>query len=337
MNGPLISVIIPIYNMEPYLARCLNSVLENDYSELEIICVNDGSKDKSLEILREYARKDARIRIVDKENGGLSDARNKGMEIATGEFISFLDADDYIHPQFFEILADVQREKDADVVACMFQSISVFAPVPVFDVVNGWSNKTSYYSPEQMYRKRALREFVCGRLYRTSMAKRISFLISSVYYAEDAIYNSDFFEAFPDACICKLSQELYYYCNRPGSLAKANEDKLLNMAEYFIAKSKHSSRYGDYYLSKGLRIAMNARYMSDHIHANRELSKQSRKLIRSGTKDLLQAKKLSKKEKYGVLGFLYVPGLYWLYKIRVSPGMLRWEIEEWKRRHFRKP
>lgn len=98
---PKISIIIPVYNMERYLARCLDSVINQTLADIEIICVNDGSTDKSPEILQEYALKDARIIIVNQRNGGLSSARNSGMRIAKSEYIGFVDSDDWIEPETY--------------------------------------------------------------------------------------------------------------------------------------------------------------------------------------------------------------------------------------------
>ena len=98
MQTPLISVIIPVYNVEAYLPRCLDSVIQNTYRNLEIICVDDGSTDGSPEILRDYAQRDARITVITKENGGVSSARNAGLDRATGEFVAFIDSDDFVHP-----------------------------------------------------------------------------------------------------------------------------------------------------------------------------------------------------------------------------------------------
>ena len=100
---PAISIIIPIYNVEKYLRRCLESVQNQTFTDWEAICVNDGSSDSSADIVREFAARDARFKLVNKENGGLSDARNAGMAVASGEYILYLDSDDFIHPQTFEI------------------------------------------------------------------------------------------------------------------------------------------------------------------------------------------------------------------------------------------
>lgn len=97
-----ISVIIPVYNVEDYLNKCLDSIINQTFKDIEIICVNDGSKDNSLQIVKEYAQKDNRIKIVDKENGGLSSARNAGLEVATSEWISFIDSDDWLDIDTFE-------------------------------------------------------------------------------------------------------------------------------------------------------------------------------------------------------------------------------------------
>ena len=104
------SIIIPVYNMEQYLGECLDSVIGQTYKNLEIICVNDGSKDSSLDILKEYEKKDNRIKIIDKENDGVSMARNDGISVATGDYIIFVDSDDTIEPDYIEkIVADTEK------------------------------------------------------------------------------------------------------------------------------------------------------------------------------------------------------------------------------------
>ena len=116
-NQIKVSVIIPVYNVEQYLPKCLASVVRQTLQEIEIICVNDGSIDNCLKILEEFKSKDKRIKIINKENGGLGSARNAGFEIARGEYISFIDSDDYIDENFLELLYNEAKEDDADV-AC---------------------------------------------------------------------------------------------------------------------------------------------------------------------------------------------------------------------------
>lgn len=120
---PAISVIIPIYNVEKYLRRCLDSVKNQTFTDWEAICVNDGSPDNSAAILAEYAAMDARFKIVNKENGGLSDARNAGMAVASGDYILYLDSDDFIHLQTMEIAHTLAVRDGSDIVSFTYDRI----------------------------------------------------------------------------------------------------------------------------------------------------------------------------------------------------------------------
>ena len=119
----LISIIIPIYNVEKYLHCCINSVIRQTYKNLEIILIDDGSPDNCGKICDEYAKKDNRIKVIHKENGGLSSARNAGLDIAKGEYISFVDSDDYVAENFIEKLYKLCKENDADIAECDFYRI----------------------------------------------------------------------------------------------------------------------------------------------------------------------------------------------------------------------
>lgn len=112
----LLSVIVPVYNVEPYLSRCLDSICNQSYRELEIICVNDGSTDHSLLILQEYAEKDSRIQVITKENGGLVSARKAGILRASGEYVTYVDSDDWIEQGMYEHLIALAESEDADIV-----------------------------------------------------------------------------------------------------------------------------------------------------------------------------------------------------------------------------
>ena len=117
-NKYKVSIIIPVYNVEKYLRECLDSVVNQTLKDIEIICINDGSKDNSLEILKEYSQKDERIKIISKENEGLSITRNRGIDIAQGEYIGFVDSDDYIDHSMFEKLYENAKKNDLDIIMC---------------------------------------------------------------------------------------------------------------------------------------------------------------------------------------------------------------------------
>ena len=115
MENKLISIIVPVYNVEEYLKQCLDSILEQTFSDYEVILVNDGSTDNSGLICQEYAEKDSRIRYFEKENGGLSDARNYGIEQAQGEYLTFVDSDDFLDKMHLNVLYTALVSNNVDI------------------------------------------------------------------------------------------------------------------------------------------------------------------------------------------------------------------------------
>ena len=113
-----ISIILPVYNVEKYVEKCLNSIKNQDYKNFEAIIVDDGSKDKSVEIIENFIKKDGRFKLYHKENGGLSDARNFGMNFVTGKFVIFIDSDDYIENKMLTTLYENITKEQADVYIC---------------------------------------------------------------------------------------------------------------------------------------------------------------------------------------------------------------------------
>lgn len=118
MKKNKVSIIIPVYKVEPYIDECLNSIVNQTYSNLEIILVDDGSPDTCPQKCDEWASKDSRIRVVHKQNGGLSSARNAGMDVATGDFFMFVDSDDFIESNMVESLLDIHKKQESDITCC---------------------------------------------------------------------------------------------------------------------------------------------------------------------------------------------------------------------------
>lgn len=126
MNQPLVSIIVPIYKVEPYLLRCLDSIVNQTYTNLEIILVDDGSPDGSPHICDEYAGEDSRIVVIHKKNGGQSEARNQGLDICKGDYISFVDSDDWVEPTYIEELLKLITKEDADIAICELKRTKLF-------------------------------------------------------------------------------------------------------------------------------------------------------------------------------------------------------------------
>lgn len=186
MNREKISVVVPIYNAEAYLEKCLNSILAQTYENLEIILVNDGSKDKSLELMEKYKNQDARIIIINKENGGVSSARNRGIEAATGKYIIFIDADDYIENNMFEVLEEDLFKNNVDMSMCGYRNVDsngniLYESKPMeekyFDAKTFRHNlfKGDYY-----------RDLICNKLFRLEIIKE-----NNIRFREDIHLNEN--------------------------------------------------------------------------------------------------------------------------------------------------
>ena len=123
MNQPLVSIILPVYNAQNHLARCVGSICAQTYQNIEIVILNDGSKDQSLPVCEEFRQKDPRILLVDKANSGVSDTRNLGLKLASGKYVEFVDSDDYLDPDFTERLVAAAEENEADFVIAPYKMV----------------------------------------------------------------------------------------------------------------------------------------------------------------------------------------------------------------------
>ena len=163
-----VSIIIPVYKVENYLSETVNSVLAQTYSNIEIILVDDGSPDASPQLCDDYAQQDKRIKVIHKENGGLSSARNAGMDVATGEYIMFLDSDDLYDNNMVETLLQLKKETNTDVAAAEFQRFE--DGTQNYEIIQKFHRNSTYYSYEGIdYYKRLINRTtdcsVCNKLF----------------------------------------------------------------------------------------------------------------------------------------------------------------------------
>jgi len=218
---PRISVIIPVYNVEAYLAECLDSCISQDIPDAEFICVNDGSSDSSADILAKYAERDNRIRIVNKPNGGLSSARNAGIAASNGEWIVFLDSDDKFKPGALSTLKKrIETSHEADI---MIYCADTF-PEPIEN--EGWYLKTlqfpaaSYtsFSPKVLFAERGSMPYVWRQAYRKGLLEESKVTFDEdLKYGEDVLYQM---EIFPQASVFEFIEDVLmsYRLKREGSI-----------------------------------------------------------------------------------------------------------------------
>ncbi|MDR1361565.1 MAG: glycosyltransferase [Rickettsiales bacterium] len=208
-----ISVIIPVYKVEKYLARCLDSIINQTYHNLEIICIDDGSPDNSIAILQKYAAKDPRIKIIRQKNMGLSDARNNGFAAATGEYVHFIDSDDWIDSDYYEIMLAAMESANAPV------------SVSGFDNENKYNASVVYDRPrvlkslrQRVYGTRVIDvNFVWRYLARRDFLKKNKIEFPKGLRAmEDAFWTLKLVEKAPVIAIAPHTQ--YHYCYNESSI-----------------------------------------------------------------------------------------------------------------------
>lgn len=328
----LISVIIPIYNMEAYLGRCLDSVLNNTYRNLEVICVDDGSKDRSLEILRDYAAQDKRVLVVTKENGGVSSARNAALDRMQGEYFSFVDPDDFIHPQYFELLMHAINHTEADISFCDFQTVEDKDLPLRTESILSQSNDFQVLKRSELFIIHQYRSYVWGRLLRVSMLKGIRFQ-EDLSYAEDAVFFAAYAEQNASLTAVIVPQKLYYYYQREDSLVKqAKLPQQLKIAEICVDKLLKQAAPEEVFLDQAVKRCLSVWYLSSHILPDRAIAKTCRQWLRPCGKRLRASSLYSAKEKLLYSLFGWCPQFYWLYRSITQPDMWAWEKAERKKR-----
>lgn len=217
-----ISIIVPIYNMEKYLKRSLESLVAQTFSDLEIILVDDGSTDASYLICSEYAKNDDRIILIHKENGGLSSARNAGLERATGDYIGFMDSDDYILRDMYEYLAHIYEETKADIICCGISR--VYTERGKAYNTRSFSGIQIYSKQEALYRFQLNNDIGCAawnKIFRKDVVKNLNFepykRLEDSRYVCKAIMNSE--------NIAYGADVKYIYEIRNGSITRSGFDE----------------------------------------------------------------------------------------------------------------
>lgn len=247
-ENELISIVVPVYNTEAYVARCLDSIIKQTHKNLEIIIVDDGSTDNSGKICDEYSEKDKRIRVIHRGNGGVSSARNLGKEIATGKWISYVDADDTIEPKFCEEMLRCAKDKCVDYVCSGYKRI--------------FPRGAEAYNTS--YQRKILKKddfiyclmnvqfgygFVHMKLIKANLAKLATFN-EELEVGEDALYNLEVADKVPEVAI--LEKPLYNYYANSNSVVKRWDKNYIKKYQKAVEtiKSYMEEKYGDKYYNE---------------------------------------------------------------------------------------
>jgi glycosyltransferase involved in cell wall biosynthesis len=311
-----ISVIVPVYNVENFIRKCIDSILNQTFTNLEIILVNDGSTDNSGKICEEYAKKDKRIIVIQQKNRGQSAARNAGLDIATGDYIGFVDSDDYIASNMYEILYNSLIENNCDL------SIGRLQRSDCEEIIDNKTIKMSKYEAlERSVISHVIDVEAYTRLYKRYIFNDLRFEIGKIY--EDYLILSDVLLKAEN--IVYNGKAIYYYTIRTGSTThpetiKVNEDILDATLKTLMAIKRENKLKPDIVWG-GLRRGKDMlNYCSKNLmeNKNRDFVKKSRVLYKSYYFYILGSTLLSFKEKVSITLFCY---FYPLFKLIVNRGL----------------
>lgn len=230
----LISIIVPVYNASEYIVRCVESIQNQTYSNFELILINDGSKDNSLEICKMLAGQDQRIVVLDRPNGGASAARNMGLERMNGQYVVFADSDDYVSPSYIENLYKAAKQGDFDIVQCNLESTT--DTDKQLDVIAFRQNDVKEVTKKQALNERKYKVSVWGKIYCSHVFENFRFQ-EGIIYEDDASYY-----IFIDRAqkIAILDETLYFYYMSENSVMR-NDKK--NKSTVFIGIYEDRIRY----------------------------------------------------------------------------------------------
>ena len=236
MEKELISVIVPVYNAEKYLQKCLDSILEQTYKNLEIIIINDGSTDNSGQICQEYEKQDDRIVYIEKENSGVSDTRNAGMDRMTGPYVTFVDSDDWLEPNYVKFLYEKLIEHQADIVVGNYTSFNESNSVFYFHTSADYYEKVydnksvipCLYDAKELLKSALIVPW--GKIYKKEIIANFRFPIDRI--GEDALFNLK--ALLGSKKVVYVNKSAYIYRVREGSLSNTWTDEWIRDAIYII-------------------------------------------------------------------------------------------------------
>ena len=233
-----ISVVVPVYNVERYLLQCVDSIVNQSYRNLEIILIDDGSTDNSGKICDAYAEKDKRIRVIHQENGGAASAKNVGLRIASGEYLTFVDSDDFLEADAYSYMLSMIKEHHADVIQCSYRD--VYLDKQIEQIVE----EDLKVCRVEEYLKRYTYDWTCGLLWDKLYRRN---LFSNIYFEEGHIIDDDFFtyQGIMNACKIVLSPQIVYnYRKRKSSVtadAKNRERIIMDQLDYLVKRRENIS------------------------------------------------------------------------------------------------
>ena len=276
----LISIIVPIYKVEAYLDRCIESIVDQTYKNLEIILVDDGSPDGCPQICDNWKEKDDRIKVIHKENGGLSDARNAGMQIMTGTYVSYVDSDDWIAKNMYEKMLKAIKKNDADICECQFEKTAGV----IKDTANAKADTVVTLSKKEALKavvQEKINPVVWNKIYKREIVEGL--------YFEKGKYNEDEFWTYHAVekaeKIIQIDDVCYYYFFREDSIINETYNiRRMDALEARYERMKYLKKYPEIYGIAKRELIFNCMY--HYQKGLRFLSGEDLKILRSKIKKM---------------------------------------------------
>lgn len=316
-NTPLISIIIPVYNVEKYIMKCVLSLLNQSYTNFEAIVIDDGSPDNSISVAKDIIGDDSRFVFLEKCNGGQASARNMGLDYATGEYISFLDSDDYLDKHFLEKNLSKIRSVNADICICDISMVTSKGKAIRFQC----NNLKAYYDLKDLFLcKDTVSSYPCDKIYKRSLFNNMRF-DESVKTYEDSHF---IFKILFNRKITSINEPLYFYVQREGATTKTLPPSLLNDKVKIIKTyldfynltnviDDIDSYYLDYCILKTLIYGPSilfAKYSSDYPTDIKKLLATEYASDKFTFANIFSIKKFSKKMYWSLIIFKLSPRLF---------------------------
>lgn len=246
MKSEKVSIIIPVYNAEKNISKCLNSIINQTYNNLEIICINDGSKDDSKNILLNYCHRDKRLKLIDKDNSGVSDTRNIGINESTGKYIMFIDADDYIALDYIEKMLENMQEHNCDLIVSGYTELKNNKEVERTIYINEKSNCFDVTYPKEIYNMFSSYEYnPCWK----QLIRKSILIDNDIRFDKKIKYGEDMLFSF----YCYTNSSKTMYLKNFGYYYYINEDSVMNKKD-FESLNKY---YSDNSLTTSLILSNN--------------------------------------------------------------------------------
>lgn len=284
-NKPLISVIVPVYNVEQYLNKCIDSIINQTYKNLEIILVNDGSTDNSSIICDEYANKDRRIKVIHKSNGGLSDARNAGIDAAKGKYIGFIDSDDWVEIDMYSKLYSIASKENVDIAQCDF--IRTYSEDE--KIYNNTNEVIKLYTGiemlEQLYKNKYVKNIlIWNKIYKRELFDNIRFPKGKIH--EDEFTTHKLF--FISKRVVDINLPMVYYRQREGSITNSKFNiKRLEVIEAFKDRIEFFNKNKLYNLSKKTEWHMCATLKGTYLNVYKSDIQNRKQILKLLKEDML--------------------------------------------------